>query len=1321
MATLQRRIVVRVEDAQFVRHHGNLRQYLGLSRQGLQGTQRAFREAGRAAERYGRDAKDGTDRASRAARENARDVGVLERGWNRLRTAIAGIAVGAALRFLFQLNAGMEQARIGFATLLGSAEAAGTFLRQLTDFAARTPFEMPGLINASRQLLAFGFGAESIVPMLTAVGDAVAAMGGGADMLDRVIRALGQMQAKGRVSAEEMMQLAEAGIPAWQMLADAIGVSIPEAMKLAEQRSITGAQGIDAILQGMTERFGGAMEAQSQTAAGLLSTLMDLFRETSREVTGLAFEELKGDIAAVTDEVQRLRSSGQLGEWARQAAEGIRTAYQIGRAFLANLVEWGPTLIRIGALWAATTAAVKAFTLAQQASTLAVGFARTLYTAYVVTVNLVRLAYFRLTAQAEMATAAQVALNAALRANPYGLVATAIAAVVAGVVLFTRRTDEATEALRRQQEQAEATWRALQLMSGVQLRTALTTARQNEAGAQAALDAAEARIRALLDRGREMGFSEADLVRLGQAAPQGASAPGIANAAALGRQLIALRREEAALLGQATRARNETELIERRLTTETGTRLEGLRSEIAELEALGEEQLRLNDAAETERDERGRALHGLERYRALLEEANRLEAEQARLRGDTTITPAGKPPTQAELNREKRAAEQAAEARREATREVELYRAASDDVRAALQGVHRAEDALRELEENRAELLRRFGAVGREVYDARKEQLEAERSEAERLRTEYELLAEAAARDPLGNAAVQFATRLREEAEAVRDAFTEPFASGGLMLPNFTQGVDGTPLLDMSDAEAALARYREEMGRLEFQVAEGIIRQEDYEEAAQQAAARARRAFEAVVRVMVTLGIWTEEDAKKMREMFAEVPRGASEAVTHLRKVIGELDELLGLLGSARDLFGRIGATSLASVVGEIEAVVGALRRAKAIQEEIASDQLTGDAAKLATLSAGIGVFAAVAGGIVSLGRAINAHAEGQRRLAEATRQAGLRFKEATEALLAVRPGGDLTPEQVEELRAAWDRMQARLGTGGSAPGDSTLNGSRNFAFETFFLPQLQAMQEAGLPTLQGIDIEAAWDAFRDAMPDATIQDFLDHLGLTDFFAGLGDMHGEYANTVDGAVAALERFRRFVSDDLNAALQLFIDKLLAGGAGRMSPEVEALLEEARALDLTTAAGRERLEEIIAVIASMPASAFPGMSPEDVDRLLGGLESLLDGGAKGAGQTSQSVQVARTITEVQANELLLLQHAQLTVQREMRDLLARMSAQAVAPGLRQAADVAGGAAGGGGAVGWGDGVTVNLTVHGVSQAEVMEEVAKGLRESGVFAR
>jgi len=182
------------------------------------------------------------------------------------------VGAGAAA---IKLAGEFEQTKIAFNTMLGSAEKSTVFLKQLESFAKRTPFEFKDLTDASKRMMALGFRAEQIIPTLTSIGDAVAGLGGGAPMIDRVTLALGQMQAKGKVSAQEMNQLAEAGIPAWKLLADKIGKSIPEAMKLAEKGAISSSVAVPAILEGMTQRFGGMMDKQSRTFLGQLSNLKD--------------------------------------------------------------------------------------------------------------------------------------------------------------------------------------------------------------------------------------------------------------------------------------------------------------------------------------------------------------------------------------------------------------------------------------------------------------------------------------------------------------------------------------------------------------------------------------------------------------------------------------------------------------------------------------------------------------------------------------------------------------------------------------------------------------------------------------------------------------------------------------------------------------------------------------------------------------------------------------------------------------------------------------------------------------------------------------
>lgn len=184
-------------------------------------------------------------------------------------------AAGAAAKFSFDTIAAAEQASIAFETMLGPQKAR-SMLEDLADFAANTPFELQGLESSTQKLIAMGFEAEECIPLLTSIGDAASGLGAGQAGIDQITRALGQMNAKGKVSAEEMMQLTETGIPAWQYLADVISNGdIPTAMQMVTNGVVDADTAIQALQDGMNRDFGGMMSKQAQTLTGVLSNMAD--------------------------------------------------------------------------------------------------------------------------------------------------------------------------------------------------------------------------------------------------------------------------------------------------------------------------------------------------------------------------------------------------------------------------------------------------------------------------------------------------------------------------------------------------------------------------------------------------------------------------------------------------------------------------------------------------------------------------------------------------------------------------------------------------------------------------------------------------------------------------------------------------------------------------------------------------------------------------------------------------------------------------------------------------------------------------------------
>lgn len=239
-----------------------------------------------------------------------------------------------------QAAAQMRQYEIAFQTMLKSAEAGTQMLRDLQQFAAETPFDVPGVVSAGQQLMAFGFKAEEIIPMLTNLGDAASGLGLGTEGVSRLAYALGQMQTSGKLNAQDMMQLTSAGISAWDMLAQAAGKTVAEMKDLCSKGAIDSKAAVQTIVAGMNEQFGGMMAKTSDEVAGLLANIEETAGNTSAAVGKYLTEafNIKGILKDVSD---------RLGEFQQK----MQTATEQGKSLRDVIKECvpAPVIAAIGA------------------------------------------------------------------------------------------------------------------------------------------------------------------------------------------------------------------------------------------------------------------------------------------------------------------------------------------------------------------------------------------------------------------------------------------------------------------------------------------------------------------------------------------------------------------------------------------------------------------------------------------------------------------------------------------------------------------------------------------------------------------------------------------------------------------------------------------------------------------------------------------------------------------------------------------------------------------------------------------------------------
>ena len=245
-----------------------------------------------------------------------------------------------------QAAAQMRQYDIAFQTMLKSAEAGTQMLRDLQQFAAETPFDVPGVVSAGQQLMAFGFKAEEIIPMLTNLGDAASGLGLGTEGVSRLAYALGQMQTSGKLNAQDMMQLTSAGISAWDMLAQAAGKTVAEMKDLCSKGAIDSKAAVQTIVAGMNDQFGGMMAKTSDEVAGLLANIEETAGNTSAAVGKYLTEafNIKGILKDVSDRLgefqQKMQTATEQGKRLRDVIKECVPAPVIAAigAFAAVLV-----------------------------------------------------------------------------------------------------------------------------------------------------------------------------------------------------------------------------------------------------------------------------------------------------------------------------------------------------------------------------------------------------------------------------------------------------------------------------------------------------------------------------------------------------------------------------------------------------------------------------------------------------------------------------------------------------------------------------------------------------------------------------------------------------------------------------------------------------------------------------------------------------------------------------------------------------------------------------------------------------------------------
>jgi len=276
----------------------------------------------------GRNAVNQLNRVNKAANTLQGTVG-------KLAGAFAAIQ---ASKFVFFKTAELETQARSLKVLTGSLGDAQKIIKELQAFGAVTPFTSSELIETAKRLKAFGFETEQIVDVTKRLGDVAGATG--AD-LSGIATAFGQIQAKGRLQGEELLQLQERGVDLAGTLRKEYGLTADEFQKALSKGQIS-AEAVSFALEKLTEQGGkyadGAI-AQSDTLSGKLSTIQDGVDTLARRIGEVLSPTIKGvfdQAIQALDAVNRLLAANRMGGLNRQLG-GL--GVQITGGFTSEAVE----------------------------------------------------------------------------------------------------------------------------------------------------------------------------------------------------------------------------------------------------------------------------------------------------------------------------------------------------------------------------------------------------------------------------------------------------------------------------------------------------------------------------------------------------------------------------------------------------------------------------------------------------------------------------------------------------------------------------------------------------------------------------------------------------------------------------------------------------------------------------------------------------------------------------------------------------------------------------------------------------------------------
>lgn len=311
---------------------------------------------------------------------------------------------------LIKVRGDFQQLEVAFTTMLGSKEKADALMDQIVKTAATTPFDLQGVANGAKQLLAYGESAENVNEKIVRLGNIASGL---SLPLNDLVYLYGTTMVQGRLFTQDVRQFMGRGIPLIQELSKELGKTTDEINQMVTDGKI-GFPEVQRVIENLTNEGGmfyNLMEAQSKTLTGQISNLEDAWASMLNNIG----KETEGALSAGI-------------EFAATLVENYETILKVLKTLIITYGAYKAAVITLNVVQAVQIELAKGYTLAE-------------------------LAKYRALLLVE---GAQKLLNKTMLANPYVLAATALVGLITAVVTFADSTSVAEEQQNRLNEAIKA-------------------------------------------------------------------------------------------------------------------------------------------------------------------------------------------------------------------------------------------------------------------------------------------------------------------------------------------------------------------------------------------------------------------------------------------------------------------------------------------------------------------------------------------------------------------------------------------------------------------------------------------------------------------------------------------------------------------------------------------------------------------------------------------------------------------------------------------------------------------------------------------------